>query len=131
MGMAPIPSCPQHSRSSRCKRAVIRKMQSVPGCCGDSGLLGVIEWALEGQVGGGWTGACRKAVLWETSQQWEDREENVQRPRGRRAGCCQRYTERATVADVWSQQGEAVLCRPFGVSGGGGTVSVKPSWIRS
>lgn len=53
---------------------------------------------------------CRKAVLWEAFQQWEDGEERVRRHRGVRVGCCQRYTEQVTVAGVWGPRGEAVLC---------------------
>ena len=61
------------------------------------------SWADQVGFGGSgrrWTGVCRKAVLWETFQQWEDREERVQRPRGVRAGCRQRCTEHTTVAGM-------------------------------
>lgn len=40
--MAPVPSCPQHSRSYRCAGTIIRQMQSVPGAAellGSSGFL--------------------------------------------------------------------------------------------
>lgn len=57
---------------------------------------------------------CREATLWETFQQWGEREERVRRHRGVRAGGSQRYTEQVSVASVCGQRGAAALCLLFG-----------------